>query len=92
MDTQKDINITPHQNGVQFVQNVIWRDENEEPLIDDRTRLECGGVPQATYELQSQMTKLCTFHHGHGLNIRLLEDGNVALRVNSHDNGIVFSQ
>ena len=50
-------------------------------------------VWQATYELQSQMAEeLCTFHHRHGLNIRLLEDGNVALRVNSHDNGIVFSQ
>ena len=41
----------------------------------------------------SQMAKeSCAFHHCHGLNIRLLEDGNVALRVNSHDNGIVFSQ
>ena len=36
--------------------------------------------------------KLCIFHHCHGLNIRLLEDGKVALRVNSHNNGIVFSQ
>lgn len=33
MDTQKDVGITSHANGVQFIQNVIWRDENEEPLI-----------------------------------------------------------
>ena len=36
--------------------------------------------------------ELCTFHHRHGLNIRLLEDGNVALRVKNHNNGIVFSE
>ena len=35
MDTQKAIDITPHTDGVQFVQNVIWRDENEEPMIDE---------------------------------------------------------
>ncbi len=35
MDTQKDIDITPYENGVQFVQKVVWRDENEEPLIDE---------------------------------------------------------
>ncbi len=35
MDPQKDIDITLHSNGVQFVQNVIWRDENADPLIDE---------------------------------------------------------
>ena len=35
MDTHPDLGITPHANGVQFVQNVIWRDENEAPLIDE---------------------------------------------------------
>ncbi len=35
MDTQKAVDITPHTDGVQFVQNVIWRDENEEPMIDE---------------------------------------------------------
>jgi len=35
MDTQKEINIAPHAAGVQFVQKVIWRDANEEPLIDE---------------------------------------------------------
>ena len=35
MDTQKDIDITPHADGVQFVQNVVWRDDNEEPLVDE---------------------------------------------------------
>ena len=56
-------------------------------------KLECGGVAQVSKELLSQMAKeLCTFHHRHGLNIRLLEDGAVALRVNSHNNGIVFTE
>ena len=36
--------------------------------------------------------EFCTFHHCHGLNIRLLEDGKVPLRVNSHNNGIVFTE
>ena len=35
METQKDIDITPHADGVQFVQNVIWRDANDDPLIDE---------------------------------------------------------
>ena len=32
---RKNIDIAPHLNGVQFIQKVIWRDENEEPLIDE---------------------------------------------------------
>lgn len=35
MDTQKEIDITRHSNGVQFIQNIVWRDANEEPLIDE---------------------------------------------------------
>ncbi len=35
MDTQKDIDISRHAKGVHFVQNVIWRDANEEPLLDE---------------------------------------------------------
>ncbi len=35
METQKEIDITPHANGIQFVQNVIWRDNQEEPLLDE---------------------------------------------------------
>ena len=35
--------------------------------------------------------ELCTFQHCHGLNICLLEDMTVAFRVNSHNNGIVFT-
>ena len=35
METQKNIDITPHADGVQFVQNVIWRDANDDPLIDE---------------------------------------------------------
>ena len=32
------------------------------------------------------------FHQNHGSNIRLLEEGTVAHRVKSYDNGIVFSE
>lgn len=35
METEKEIEIAPHADGVQFVQNIIWRDANEEPLIDE---------------------------------------------------------
>ncbi|RKU19023.1 hypothetical protein C6501_01745 [Candidatus Poribacteria bacterium] len=35
METEKEIDIAPHADGVQFVQKVIWRDANEEPLIDE---------------------------------------------------------
>lgn len=36
--------------------------------------------------------EICTFHHNHGLNIRLLEDKTVAQRVDSYDNGVVFTE
>ncbi|RKU26365.1 hypothetical protein C6497_13805 [Candidatus Poribacteria bacterium] len=35
METQQEISISPHANGVEFEQKVLWRDENEEPLIDE---------------------------------------------------------
>ena len=35
METQKEIDITRHADGIQFVQNVVWRDDNEEPLLDE---------------------------------------------------------
>ena len=35
MDTQKDMEISSHDIGVKFTQNIIWRDANEEPLIDE---------------------------------------------------------
>ena len=35
METQKAIVMTPHQHGVKFIQNIVWRDANEEPLIDE---------------------------------------------------------
>ena len=35
METQKEMDIVPHAHGVLFVQKVIWRDANEEPLIDE---------------------------------------------------------
>ena len=50
-------------------------------------------MTQTTKEFLSEMAKpLCTFHHRHGLNIRLLEHGRVALRHKSHNNGIVFTE
>ena len=36
--------------------------------------------------------ELCTFHHRHGLNIRLLKDKTVAHRVDSYNNGVVFTE
>ena len=48
MDTQKDIDITPHTTGVQFVQNVVWRDENEEPLIDEIRTVNLHALADAT--------------------------------------------
>ena len=48
MDTQKDIDITPHADGVQFVQNVVWRDENEEPLIDEIRTVNLHALADAT--------------------------------------------
>ena len=36
--------------------------------------------------------ELCTFHHNHGLNIRLLENKTVAHRVDSYNNGVVFTE
>lgn len=35
MDTQKDMVISQHNCGVRFTQNIVWRDANEEPLIDE---------------------------------------------------------
>ena len=48
MDTQKEIDISPHENGVQFVQKVIWRDENEEPLIDEIRTVNLHAFADAT--------------------------------------------
>ena len=36
--------------------------------------------------------EVCTFHHNHGLNIHLLEDRTVANRVDSCNNGVVFTE
>ncbi len=35
MDTQKDMEVSPHDVGVKFTQHIIWRDANEEPLINE---------------------------------------------------------
>ena len=35
METQKEMEITPYKDGIQFIQQLIWRDENEEPMIDE---------------------------------------------------------
>ena len=36
--------------------------------------------------------EVCTFHHNHGLNIRLLDNRTVANRVDSYNNGVVFTE
>ncbi|MXZ01224.1 hypothetical protein F4Y93_11505 [Candidatus Poribacteria bacterium] len=48
MDIEKDIDITPHAEGVQFVQNVAWRDENEDPLIDEIRTVNLYALSDAT--------------------------------------------
>ena len=48
MDTQKDIDIILHADGVQFVQKVVWRDENEEPLIDEIRTVNLYALADAT--------------------------------------------
>ena len=48
MDTQKEVDITPHADGVRFVQKVIWRDANEEPLIDEIRTVNLWSLPDAT--------------------------------------------
>lgn len=48
MDTQKEIDIAPHAAGVQFIQKVIWRDENEEALIDEFRTINLYTLADAT--------------------------------------------
>ncbi len=48
MDTQKASDMVPHADGVQFVQKVIWRDANEEPLIDEIRRVNLWALSDAT--------------------------------------------
>lgn len=48
MDTQKTVDITPHADGVRFIQNVIWRDANEEPLLDEIRTVNLWCMPDAT--------------------------------------------
>ena len=42
--------LTSHHtpDGVQFVQNVVWRDENEEPLIDEIRTVNLHALADAT--------------------------------------------
>ncbi len=47
MDTQKTIDI-PQAEGVQFVQSVVWRDENEVPMIDEIRTVNLYALPDAT--------------------------------------------
>lgn len=48
MDTQKEIDIRPHADGVEFVQKVIWRDDNEAPLIDEIRTVNLYAMADAT--------------------------------------------
>ena len=48
METQKEMDITPHADGIQFVQKVIWRDENDAPLIDEIRTVNLYTLPDAT--------------------------------------------
>ena len=48
MDTQKEMDITQHANGVKFVQKIIWRDNNEVPLIDEIRTINLYAIADAT--------------------------------------------
>ncbi len=48
METGKEIDIAPHADGVQFVQKIIWRDTNEEPLIDEIRAVNLYSLADAT--------------------------------------------
>ncbi len=48
MDTQKEIDIMPHADGVKFIQNVIWRDANEKPLIEETRTVNLSALCDAT--------------------------------------------
>ena len=48
MDTQQEIDVTLHANGVKFVQKVIWRDDNDEPLIDEIRTINLYAIDDGT--------------------------------------------
>ncbi|MDE0313364.1 MAG: PmoA family protein [Candidatus Poribacteria bacterium] len=48
METEKEIDIAPHADGVKFVQNIIWRDANEEPLIDEIRTVNLYSIAEGT--------------------------------------------
>ncbi len=48
METQKEIDISLHANGVQFTQNIVWRDANEEPLIDEKRSVNLYAIEDGT--------------------------------------------
>ncbi|MCG9129966.1 PmoA family protein [Candidatus Poribacteria bacterium] len=48
MDTQKEIEISLHSNGVRFQQNIVWRDANEEPLVDEIRSINLYAIDDGT--------------------------------------------
>ena len=48
METEKEIGVAPHADGVKFIQNIIWRDANEEPLIDEIRTVNLYSVADGT--------------------------------------------
>lgn len=48
METQKHIDVIPHPEGIKFIQKLIWRDENEEPLLDEIRTVNLYSLDDAT--------------------------------------------
>lgn len=48
MDTQKEMDISIHANGVQFLQKIVWRDANEEPLLDELRSVNLYAIDDGT--------------------------------------------
>jgi hypothetical protein len=48
MDTVGEPKIEPHENGVRFAFQVVWRDENEEPMLDEVRTVDLYATDDAT--------------------------------------------
>ena len=48
METQKEMEITANKDGINFIQKLIWRDENEEPMIDEVRTVNLYSLDDAT--------------------------------------------
>jgi hypothetical protein len=48
METEKELDISPHADGVKIVQKIIWRDANENSLVDEIRTVNLYSAPDGT--------------------------------------------